>query len=175
MRMWNRINMYHCIYVVAMLPCYLSFWCVSAWLISAWVWDFTLQQDLGKPSRGQPSQVIGVGSSQKHPRSHGGHMWIRLLWARGKEGWTLLQCWRCLVAQHFLLLIKKDNPSIQQMYLVVWIINPIFSIRKLKISHKNPQGICICSWYWHCHKQLLKSSELSNELQSNCIFAHHWF
>ncbi len=78
-------------YIDAMLYVVLAVMCISViYSVSSWVWDFDLQQDLGKPSREQPNQAIGVGNYPNRPRSRGGKMWFSLLGDSGKD--RLIRC-----------------------------------------------------------------------------------
>ncbi len=80
---------------------------------------------------------------------------------REDKEWThLLQCWQCLVAQvciHKLsemfnkkiILVCNDYSMFD--YVSDWPI--FFYICRLKINQKTRQGICDCSWHWHCREQ----------------------
>ncbi len=58
-----KYDKYVSLHLVAILPCCLRFVMYISVIYKCLSWDFDIQQDLGKPSGGQPSQVIGMGSS----------------------------------------------------------------------------------------------------------------
>ncbi len=72
MRTWIKRELVS-LYIVAMLPCILTCDVYLCDLLYKRLrfGTFDLQQDLGKPSRGKPSQATSMGSSQKHPKPHG--------------------------------------------------------------------------------------------------------
>ncbi len=115
-------------------------------------WDFQ-QQDLGKPcwkepSQAKPSQAISMGSSL----SVSCHAVGKKSAFRKEQGWThSLQCWQCLVAQvcinclcwfRGMILVCNDYSNC----VIMWMTDPIFFIRRLKINHKTHLGTCVCSW-----------------------------
>ncbi len=125
---------------VAMLNvCCLSLWCVSVWFISSWVWDFDLQQELGKPSGEYQAKSLAWEAIQSVP-DHAVDKFDSVCFeieARMDSCAAVLAALSCLSMNKFSSIDQKKIIPVCNRCdgSCKWFT--LFFIRRLKINHKH--------------------------------------